>query len=526
MRLPVLLAALVALVLQAGTAWAHATLVTSDPVDGAVLPAAPSRLFLNFNEPVSPLVLRLIDDKGEATTLAYHLEDTAVVVDRPGAIDSGSHALSWRVISDDGHPVGGTILFSVGAPSAGAVPGAKEIVDWPLRVAIWVCRLALYLGFFVGVGGLFFASFVAPADLPPRNGLQRTLLIAALVAVPVSVGLQGLDALDLPLSDFGRGIAWQTAMGTTWGLTAVIAFAALLAAMASTLLPRGKITAGLIGLAFLGVGAALAASGHASAAQPQWLTRPAVFIHALAVTFWVGALLPLADALRREGGGLALARFSTAIPFAIVPLLLAGIALAVVQVEHPAALLTTAYGNVLIVKLALVAVLFLLASLNRWRLTTPAEAGDRSARRKLVLAILVEASLAVVILGVVTTWRFTPPPRSLEAAAARPVSVHFHTAKAMADVTFSPAHAGPVTASIIVMTGDFGPLDAKEVTLTLSNPAAGIEPIRRPAVKPGDGTWRVDDLTIPVAGRWDVEVAILVSEFELVRLKETVDIRP
>jgi copper transport protein len=526
MRLPVLLATLVALVLQAGAAWAHATLVSSDPADGAVLAAVPSRLVLTFNEPVSPLVLRLIDDKGEATTLAYHIEDTAVVVDRPGAIGRGSHALSWRVISADGHPVGGTVLFSVGAPSAGAVPGAAEVVDWPLRAAIWICRLALYLGFFAGIGALFFATFVAPADPPPRNGLQRTLLIAGIVAVPDSVGLQGLDALELPLSDFGRSIVWQTAMGTTWGLTAVIALAALLAALASTLLPRGKIRAALGALAFLGVGAALAASGHASAAEPQWLTRPAVFIHALAVTFWVGALLPLADALRREGGGLALARFSAAIPFAIVPLLLAGIALAIVQVEKPVALLTTAYGNVLIAKLALVAVLFLLASLNRWRLTTPAEAGAPSAKRKLVLAILVEAGLAVAILGVVATWRFTPPPRSLEAAAAQPVSVHIHTAKAMADVTFSPGHVGPVTASIVVMTGDFGPLDAKEVTLTLSNPAAGIESIRRPASKPGDGTWRVDDLIIPLAGRWDVEVAILVSEFELVRLTETIDIRP
>jgi copper transport protein len=188
--------------------------------------------------------------------------------------------------------------------------------------------------------------------------------------------------------------------------------------------------------------------------------------------------------------------------------------------------LTTPYGNVLIVKLALVAVLFLLASINRWRLTAPAVAGDPSAARKLVLAIFLEAALAVTILGVVATWRFTPPPRSLEAAAARPAAVHIHTARAMADVTLSPGHVGPVDASIVVMTGDFGPLDAKEVTLTLADPAAGIEPIRRRATNNGDGTWRVDDLVVPVAGRWDIEVAILASEFDLVRINETIDIRP
>jgi copper transport protein len=95
----------------------------------------------------------------------------------------------------------------------------------------------------------------------------------------------------------------------------------------------------------------------------------------------------------------------------------------------------------------------------------------------------------------------------------------------MAEVTITPGHAGPVSAKISVLTGDFGPLDAKEVTLALSDPAAGVEPIKRPATKSADGTWRVDGLTVPVPGHWDVDVAILLSEFELVHLRDAVDIR-
>jgi copper transport protein len=95
----------------------------------------------------------------------------------------------------------------------------------------------------------------------------------------------------------------------------------------------------------------------------------------------------------------------------------------------------------------------------------------------------------------------------------------------MAEVTVTPGRAGPVSVSIALQTGDFGPLDAKEVTLTLSNPGAGIEPIRRPATKAGDGTWRVDGLVVPVAGRWNIEVGVLISDFDLVRLRETIDIR-
>jgi copper transport protein len=428
------------------------------------------------------------------------------------------------VISEHGQPAGGSGLFSIAPPSAGAIPGSAEPVDWGLRIAIWICRVILYLGLFVGIGGVFFGRVVAE-DMRPGRRIEQGLMALALLSVPLALGLQGLDALDLPLPDLVQEMPWHAAIGTSYALTLAVAFAALVAALLATV-TGGAASAALAAVAFIGVGAALAASGHASAAEPQILTRPAVFLHAAAVTFWIGALLPLALLLRDGTGTRALTRFSRAIPLAIVPLVATGIVLAVVQVGAPAFLVSTAYGQVLLVKLALVGLLFLLAAANRWRLTALAEAGEPYALRRLVLAIAIEGLLAAGILAAVATWRFTVPPRAIEAAAAAPVSTHIHTAKAMAEVTVAPGRAGPVSVTIAVQSGDFGPLDAKEVTLTLASPAAGIEPIRRPATKAGDGTWRVDGLVIPAAGRWNIEVAILISEFELVRLHETIDIRP
>ena len=75
------------------------------------------------------------------------------------------------------------------------------------------------------------------------------------------------------------------------------------------------------------------------------------------------------------------------------------------------------------------------------------------------------------------------------------------------------------------MNGAFDPLPAKEVTLVLSNPAAAIEPIRRPA-RLVDGVWRVDDLVVPIGGRWTVRVDVLVSDFEMVKLEGEIVIRP
>ena len=72
-------------------------------------------------------------------------------------------------------------------------------------------------------------------------------------------------------------------------------------------------------------------------------------------------------------------------------------------------------------------------------------------------------AIAAVVLGIVAGWRFTPPPRALVIAAMRPAHMHIHTAEAMADVTFKPGRAGPVQVDIIIMKGDFGGLDAREV---------------------------------------------------------------
>jgi len=52
----VLLALCSVLTLGTTAALGHAALVGSDPADGALLPDAPSRFVLTFNEPVSPLV--------------------------------------------------------------------------------------------------------------------------------------------------------------------------------------------------------------------------------------------------------------------------------------------------------------------------------------------------------------------------------------------------------------------------------------------------------------------------------------
>ena len=78
-------------------AHAHAVLVESTPVDGAVLDRAPDRVMLRFNEPVRVISLRLVDEGGQVTPLAQGPQSTPDQVEAPlPSLSPGSYVVSWR----------------------------------------------------------------------------------------------------------------------------------------------------------------------------------------------------------------------------------------------------------------------------------------------------------------------------------------------------------------------------------------------------------------------------------------------
>lgn len=505
-------------------AMAHASFTGAVPADGAVVNGPPKTMSLSFSEPVSPLVLRLILPDGQSKTLeSFVLRDRTLEIAAPGDLSAGTHVLAWRVVSEDGHPVAGSTIFSVGAPS-NAPHTAGEAIDWPVRTALWLARIAMYAGLFFGIGGLFAARWLmsdGAAGLP----VIKVALLLGLSATVVSLGLQGLDALGAPLSSLTDRAVWSAGFATSFGLTVIVlSFAFLLALVTSSRTAVAGRAASLV--AVVAGSAAMALSGHASSATPQWLIRPAVFVHVITIAIWIGSLPPLAYALQHGGDAArqALGRFSRLIPVCVAALTAAGLLLAIIQVQTFDALVSSAYGNVLLAKTALLVVLFILVAANRWVFTKPAERDEQSAAGRLARAVIVETMIALSIFAVAATWRFTPPPRALAIAAVQPVSIHIHADKAMAEIAVTPGRAGPVEVSAIILAPDFTAIMPKEVAFALSNPQAGIEPMRRKAILQADGVWRAADVIVPIAGRWRVRVDILISDFELVRLEDTIEL--
>lgn len=131
---PLIVSALAALglLVGSGTAFAHNVLVGSDPADGANLDQGPNKATLRFDLPVQAAfsVLTVIGPEGG------HYEDGGTQVSgvsvstavRPLG-PAGKYTIGYRVVSDDGHPVTGSVSFTLtkpgtGTPSASAPDGS------------------------------------------------------------------------------------------------------------------------------------------------------------------------------------------------------------------------------------------------------------------------------------------------------------------------------------------------------------------------------------------------------------------
>jgi copper transport protein len=568
-----------------GSAHAHSELMATAPAEGAVLHTSPLSIALTFNEPVSPLVLRLLGAGGKPVDLGQAaVRDATLTVPLPARLPPGSYLFSWRIASADGHPVGGTLSFAIGAADRRATLDAAPAYPMPgLYPAIAVTGLALLAGLLFGIGGVAFNAWAAEYE---AGGGRKHLpaLLLALIAAPVSLGLQGLDALAAPWSALLTRPCWSVAMGTSYGRLVLVAEAAALVGLFACTTGSARWRRVLALGSVLLLGLALASSGHAATATIGVAAPVTVFLHVVAVAGWLGALACLPFLLGAGYGETALRRFSAAAGIIVVLLVMTGMLLAWWQLREPADLWRTSYGRILAAKLILVLGLLALAAINRWRWTGAALAGDGAALRALVRNIRVEIVFAIAVLCAVTLWRFTPPPRALPpdstvsvdlgmsmghamspdhpqgqamspsdamssdpamssdramppeqamapnaAMSASPVTLHLHGGNADGTATIHATPDGHARVRIAIVRLDGTSLPAKEVSLTFSNSQAGVEGIvrsaRRETSDDAAGAWVVDDVPLLVSGPWNIKADALVTDFDSVSLEGQGDIK-
>ncbi|WP_406387216.1 copper resistance protein CopC [Streptomyces sp. NBC_00211] len=512
-RLALVLAALLAtLFTAAGPAAAHAALTASDPKDGAVVATAPAQVTLSFSEQVAmgDDSIRVMDPQGRRVDTGELRDMCSGTTVRYGTalhsgLPDGTYTVAWQAVSADSHPVSGAFTFSVGAPSATSVALPTEKAGGgPVGIAYGIARYAAYAGFTVLVGGAAFILLCwrrGAAQRPLQKLIVRawvTLTAATLVMLVLRTPYTGsgkfADALDLN----GLRAVLETKTGASLvSRLLLLGAAALFIAVLFGAYARRTAEAADKGkrkdkskeadkegddlLFGLGIGGAVVAGGiaatwalseHASTGIQPGIAMPADILHLLAVAAWLGGLTALLVALHKVPGieREAVQRFSRVAFVSVVVLAVTGVYQSWRQLGSWSALTGTSYGQLLLLKVGLVAVLVGIAYVSRsWtarlteapagkaakitrqrdvsRETKPAavtvpedpkraaqlarqRAARENAREKQVRdadparaglrrSVLAEAGVAIALLAVTTVLTSTEPGRTAEQASGR-----------------------------------------------------------------------------------------------------------
>ena len=406
----VLLVAATAALLPAGAASAHAELLGTSPPPGAVVQQV-HEVVLRFDEPVTVTAdgIEVTDpsgrraDSGHARAVAA----TARVAVHPGV--TGTYAVAWRVVSDDGHPEAGSFAFSLGHPSS-HVPAVSRAGSASLGASYALVRWVGYAGFCALAGGIVFVLLCWPA----AAGLRRTRLVTGIGGLVAWLGtwtalfVQGAyddgtwshllrpDTVLATLSS-RTGAALMGRLVLLVGLGGVLALVLRWAPLLRAAFRRRLLGTGLV--VVLLSAATWSSSGHESVG-PQWpLAILSDAVHLTGVALWVGGLV-LVLALRPPL--FAVAAFSRMALPCVVAVAVTGVYQAQRNLAAWAALVDSDYGLLVLAKVAGLLLLAGLGHLARRRL-----AGSSAVR--LGALVTVEVVVAAAVLGVASVLVQTPP---------------------------------------------------------------------------------------------------------------------
>jgi copper transport protein len=417
-RLALAIAALALLVPAAASA--HATLKQEQPAFGQELQRAPKTVRLHFDQYVKFPAIEVLDNSGRNYAGKATLRGlTVLAAVRPLA--TGAYTVRWHALSADGHVVSGVWTFGLRVPApppteaygAGGPTHIEHVVRWLYFVA-----LALVIG---SLGLRLICLHGVP--LPPPVEKRLYLVSLSGVVGVIELGIVGFclrseDVLQLPFGKFLYGDLSPISGGTRFGkafIAMTLGFA-LVAAFVYLAWLTGRVVllVPALGLALAFV-AGLSVSGH-DGVDPgsSWNSELADWVHLSAATLWIGALVSLvvvwavAGELRRT----MFVSFSRLATWLVALVLAAGTYLAIVRLPHFRDLWTQGYGQVLLVKIALVGLVLAWGAIHHFVVRpSVGQAGDgflarvgRSVAGESLVAIAVLLAAAILVDS-------KPPPR-------------------------------------------------------------------------------------------------------------------
>jgi copper transport protein len=528
---------------MAGPASAHAQLERTDPADGTVLDTAPSAVTLTFSEGVSIADdgIRVVNgqgdrvDRGDAHRGA---DDTQVTVALDGDLARGTYIVSWRIVSEDSHPIQGAFQFSVGEKSeidAGLLADAEADPETGWQTVGAVLRGLVAAGSLLAAGGTAFLLLLSNRTAPAWETGARVVSVAAVVAgiaaligLPVQAVLvtgRGFDALT-------DAEALRQAVGDGVGPSAALTVIGLLLVVLALRLPRAALALATVGGVLALV--ALVVSGHTRSATSPALMMAADLVHVVAGAAWFGGLVMLGLHLRQQRRSdepvpatELISRFSGAATWALAAVTAAGLVMSWMEVRALGALGSTTYGRLLLLKVAVVALVAAGGAYNRFGLL-PSVIGetDRPAQwHRLGSVVRLEAAGLVGALAVTAVLVNVTPARDA-AGVGKVISETVEFGDGSMQVVVDPGRTGANDIHFYFLdeSGQVLPdFESLEIDFTL--PAKSIGPIAHPASRAGPGHYQLLGHLFEPGGLWTIEVVARIDTFTQTRAVAEATIR-
>ena len=275
-------------------------------------------------------------------------------------------------------------------------------------LAAIITKFALYLGVLTATGTVLAALMFR---LNQFRGIALTFGGIALIATLVGFSLRGANLtgdasglMDLEM----LGLLWSTPVGTAIALR-LFGLGVLIVGL---FMARGGIV-----LSALGGVVAVWSFGHIGHISDRGsaVLDVALTLHLITVAIWIGILTPLQRLARKTATYAEAAkvghRFGLVASFTVPALIIAGSYMSYTLVGSISLLIQTGYGQALIIKVLLVAVLLSLAAANKLRFMPRLKVGDASAAKHLTKSISIEWVVVVLVLAVtaVLTSNLTLP---------------------------------------------------------------------------------------------------------------------
>jgi copper transport protein len=416
--------ALAALLLAPATAQAHALVVRAEPAAGSSLAQVPHAMTITFSEAPEPNQSRVqvLDGSGRSVDSApsHPVPGNALqLAVSVSPLLNGVYTVAWKTVSrDDGHASTGTFTFGVGPSAYAASAGPAPALAAPPTSASALVVAGHWI-FYVGLGLLVGGAWVALFAL--GGGSRRLLVVTFLGALTMLAGLavygaaqaqaDGTPLNELPTTSLGVGIVAQAVPGLGAAVCVELA-----------LWWRGRARSAALALATALAAATILVhvlTTHAASSHNTLFELTVQWAHLAAFATWIGGLVALLVAVGSQPSPAktaAVRRFSQVAGVSLAVVGLTGLLRALDEVAAWNALLSTLFGQLVLVKVALLLALVALGGWNRFRSVPAVERSLRGLRRVGRLEVGV-AGVTLVASALLTSL---VPPALVQVAAKQP----------------------------------------------------------------------------------------------------------